>query len=310
MPGATETLFALGAGDMVVARSHECDYPPEAVSVPVVTSSLGDASLPAALTDEAFAAAPHDPHGIFAVDATALAAAVPDVVIVGRQCPECSGDGGATGACAMPAGARVVVTDPRSLDGVLASMVDVAAIIGANAAGRELAAVNRSRLNWVASVVKDLAPPRVAVIEWADPMYSPGNWTPEIVEAAGGLNVFGEAGRHSRRSDPKELDAARPDVIVLAFCGFGLHETQARFREVTNDTTFVKATRFARTYAVDGSAFFSRPGPRLVAGVELMAWILHRPHDRLRPPVGRGARLIEAGWVDVASLPVLTNAPA
>jgi iron complex transport system substrate-binding protein len=275
-----------------------------------VTSSLVDATLPCDLIDEAFTAAPKDPHGTFAVDVTALRDTSPDVVMVGSQCPECAGDRPASGACTMPAGARVIATNPRSLDGVLASIVDIAAGAGISAAGRALAAGQRAKLNWVAATVKDFVPPRVAVIEWPDPMYAPGNWTPEIVEAAGGTNVFGAAGGSSRRSNVDELAAARPEVVVLAFCGLTLHETQARFREVTKDPGFVRATRFVRTYAVDGSVFFSRPGPRLVSGVELLAWMLHRPDDRLRPSVGRGARLIEAGWVDVAALPVIVETTA
>jgi iron complex transport system substrate-binding protein len=295
---------------MVVARSHECDYPPQAAAVPAVTSSLVDGALPSAIIDEALAAAPKNPHGIFEVDEPALEDASPDVVIVSSTCPECGGGEPASGACSMPAGARVVAINPRDLNAVLASVVDVATIAGMSAAGQALAAAHRSKLSWLASVVEGLTPQRTAVIEWAEPLYAPGNWTPDIIEAAGGISVFGAAGQNSQISNTDELSAARPEVVVLAFCGFDLHETQARFRELARDSAFVRATRFARTYAVDGSVCFSRPGPRVLASVELMAWILHRPDDRLRPPVGRGARLIEAGWVDVAALPVVVETPA
>jgi iron complex transport system substrate-binding protein len=210
----------------------------------------------------------------------------------------------------MPPKSRVVSSDPHSLDEILTSIIEVAAAAGRAQEGRALAARLRSRLHWVTSIVTELDAPRVAVIEWPDPLHAPGHWVPEMVEVAGGINVLGGVERSTKPITLDDLAKARPDVIVAAFRGFSLYETQAHFKQLAADPGFAHVTRSARIFAVDGSAFLGRPGPRVVEGIELLAWSLHRPHPRLRPPVGRGAKLIEAGWVDVSSLPLSVPATA
>ena len=303
VPATTEILTAIGLDDSIVARSHECAHP----SAPAVTSSAIDSTLPASAIDRAVTSL-NDAHTIYTLHSEALAKSAPDIVFTQDLCEVCAADRRAVEACSLPTGTQVHSSDPSSLDDVLDSIIDVAAAVGQAEKGRALAARLRSRLHWVDSVVADLDAPRVAVIEWPDPIFTAGHWVPEMVEAAGGISVFGTKGESSRPATMEELAAARPDVVVIAFCGFDLYEGQARFKELIAQPGFAESTRFARTFAMDGGAFFSAPGPGLVDGVELMAWSLHRPSDRLRPPVGRGAKLIEAGWVDVASLPVTVNA--
>ncbi len=297
-------------GDGVVARTHECDFPQDAAQIPPVTSSLIQTGLPSALIDKAVRASVTDAHTIYAIDEEALAGTTPDLVVAQSLCSVCAVDTATVERCSMPSAAAVASFDPTNLEEVLASIGDIAAVAGAGATGQAIVARLRSRLHRLTSLVTELEPPRVAVIEWPDPLYAPGHWVPEMVEAAGGINVFGTSGQASQPTTVAELAAAQPDVIVLAFCGYNLYETQARFKELTANPDFVEATRFARTFAVDASAYFSRPGPRLVDGIELLAWALHRCHPRLQPPVGRGAKLIEAGWADVASLPLSAAAPA
>lgn len=293
-----------------MARTHECDFPQEAARISPVTSSLVPTDTPSALIDKAVSASVADAHTIYAIDEEALAKAAPDLVVTQSLCSVCAVDTATVEKCSLPSGAAVASFDPTNLAEVLASIGDIATAAGAGATGRAIVARLRSRLHWVTSLVAYLEPPRVAVIEWPDPLYAPGHWVPEMVEAAGGINVFGATGQGSRRTTVAELAEARPDVVVLAFCGYNLYETQARFKELTASPDFVEATRFARTFAVDGSAYFSRPGPRLIDGIELLAWALHRHHPRLQPPVGRGAKLIEAGWADIASLPLAATASA
>ena len=302
VPSATEILFAVGAGDDIVAGTHECEFPLGTTPAPAVTSSLIGDGLPSALIDKAATTSVRDAHTIYSIDEHALGKAAPNLVITQSLCPGCAGD--TTESCALPSGAVVARFDPTSLEEVLVSIGDVATAAGVGDAGRSVVARLRSRLHWVSSLVADFEPPRVAVIGWPNPLYAPGHWIPDMVEAAGGISVFGTGGRPSRLSSVDELAKTRPDVVVLAFCGSSLYETQGRFKELTSDPDFIEATRFARTFAVDGSFFFSRPGPRLVDGIELLAWALHRCHPKLQPPVGRGAKLIEAGWADVASLPL------
>ncbi len=310
VPSGTEILFAVGMGASVVARTHECDYPPEVRHLPAVTADVLPPGRSSAAIDEAVRAGLADRHTIYRLDADRLRELAPDVVVTQRTCPVCAVPAAAVDevVCTMPRATRVVATNPRDLDGVWESIVDVAEAVDAGTQGASLVGRIRRRLSRLARLVAGRTRPRVAVVEWPDPPYAPGHWVPGMVSAAGGEPVFGEPGAPSRPAALAELREAKPDLIVLAFCGFDLLETQARMRELARHEGWIDVARGARVVAVDGSAYFSRPGPRLVEGIGLLAWAMHRPHPELQPHPGRGAELIEAGWVDLAALPVRTTA--
>ncbi len=311
LPSSTEIVFALGKGAQVVGRSHECDFPPDAAPIPAVTADFLPSHLPAASIDAAVARGRAQEFTIYRLDQDALRACEPDVILSQSLCgvravPSHLIEEAAT---SLPKRPLVVGTDPHTLEDVLQSFITIGVAVGAEAEGRALAARIRSRLHWLAAVVSDRDRPRVAVLEWPDPIYTGGHWVPDMVDWAGGSAVLGTAGVPSRRIGIDDLGWARPDVVVLAFCGFDLYQAQARVRQLTAHPGWQEATRHARVVAIDGSSYLSRPGPRLIQGIELLAWVLHQPHSSLRPAVGRGALLIEAGWVDVSSLPVLAEAP-
>lgn len=310
VPSATEILFAVGAGGHVVGRTHECDYPPEVRHLPAVTSNLLPAGQASAAIDQAVRASLSDAHTIYRLDAERLLKLEPDLVVTQRTCAVCAvpADTVEELVCTMPRAARVVATDPRDLELVWESIVDVAEAVEAGTQGASLVGGIRRRLARLGRLLDGRPRPRVAVVEWPDPLYAPGHWVPDMVVAAGGLPVFGEAGAPSQPAGLDDLLAAKPDLVVLAFCGFDLLETQARMRELARHEGWIDVARAARVVAVDGSAYFSRPGPRLVDGVGLLAWAMHRAHPELQPHPGRGAELIEAGWVDLAALPVRTTA--
>ncbi len=311
VPSATEILFAVGKGGHVVGRTHECDYPPEVRHLPAVTADLLPPDQPSAAIDEAVRAGLADHHTIYRLDAERLRGLEPDVVVTQRTCPVCAVPAAEVeeALCVMPRAARIVATDPHELDEVWESIVDVAEAVDAGTQGASLVGRIRRRLARLDRLLAGRRQPRVAVVEWPDPPYAPGHWVPGMVSAAGGEPVFGEAGAPSRPADLAELRDAKPDLIVLAFCGFDLLETQGRMRELARHDGWIDVARGARVVAVDGSAYFSRPGPRLVEGIGLLAWAMHRAHPELQPHPGRGAELIEAGWVDLAALPVRTTAP-
>ncbi len=311
VPSATETLFAVGKGVNVVGRTHECDYPPEVRHLPAVTSDLLSTGQPSSAIDEAVRAGLADHHTIYRLDPGRLRALQPDVVVTQWTCPVCAVTAAEVDAavCTLSPAARVVTTDPRDLEDVWQSIVDVADVVEAGTQGASLVGRIRRRLARLDRLVAGRRRPRVAVVEWPDPPYSPGHWVPDMVTAAGGEPVFGEAGAPSRPAELRELADAKPDLVVLAFCGFDLLETRARMRELARHDGWIDVARSARVVAVDGSAYFSRPGPRLVEGIGLLAWAMHRAHPELQPHPGRGAELIEAGWVDLAALPVRTAAP-
>lgn len=282
LPGITEFLFAVGKGGRVVGRSHRCDYPEAAGQVPSVTVE-GGRTPP--LSAAGLVGGPASE-----IDAAELAKLDPALVI-GR--PD-----------ALPKGPWDTLTlqAPETLEDVIRQLEMVAATVAAGSEGERLTEKLRTRLARLELLLGARSRPRTAVIEWAAPLLSPGFWVPGVVEAGGGASVFGAEGEAGRIADHAELAGAEPDVIVLAFAGLTLLETQLRLRDVMKHPEWLPATRAARVIAIDARAYVSRPGPRLVEGVELIAWALHRPHPVMQPMPGRIAELIEAGWVDLAAV--------
>ena len=283
LPSATEILFAVGAGDQVVGVTHECDFPPQARELPHVTEDLLPTGLSALEIDRAVAAGVRDHHTIYRLDEELLRSLEPDVVVTQALCEVCAVPTRLVeqAVCSMPREARVVSSDPQDLEGIFASILEIGAVVGADDS-EALVASLRDRLRQVRKLVAGLPQPRVAVLEWPDPPYAPGHWVPGMVEAAGGRSVLGSSGRPSRRMAWEEILDSRPDVVVLAFCGFNLAETLGRADEIEGEP-WRRLTESVEVVAVDGSAYFSRPGPRVVDGVELLAWALHGLDD-LRPP--------------------------
>lgn len=275
VPSTTEIVAALGLAGSLVARTHECDHPPEVAAVPVVTRDLLPPGLTPAQVDEAVARSVRDAHTIYALDAEALHAARPEVVLTQSTCAVCAVDRESVDAACAMGGARVVSYDPAGLGGILDGIAAIAAALGVPGAGAALVAGLRSRLAAVADASGRGPRPRVAAVEWPDPIYAPGHWIPEMVEAAGGRSVFGAAGGRSERASAADLCASRPDVIVLAVCGYDLAATQALARALAAEPAWTPVRELGvPIVAVDGSARWSRPGPRVVEGVERLAPIL------------------------------------
>lgn len=282
LPSATEILFALGKGDRVVGVTHECDHPPEARERPAVTADLLPPGLSAARIDQAVAEGVRDAHTIYALDEERLRALEPDVVVTQALCAVCAVPTQTVeeAVCIMPRPARVLSHDPHDLGGILSSIQEIGRAVGAEEEAAELVSVLERRLAGVAEAVAGLPRPRTAVLEWPDPPYAPGHWVPDMVEAAGGMSVLGTPGRPSQRIAWEEVEEARAEMVVLAFCGFDLEETLRRLEE--DPKRWHRLAETSRLVAVDGSAYFSRPGPRIVDGVELLAWVLHGLEE-LRP---------------------------
>ena len=270
LPSVTEIACALGLRDRLVARSHECDFPPGIEDVPAVTSSrlpadaVTQAQVDAAVTDAARAG-----EALYDVDAALLARLAPDLVITQSLCDVCAVAEGAVLAAVrdLDPPARVLSLAPGRLDEVIASVQDVADAAGVPEAGHDLVASLRGRLDALRARTAGRPPVRVAAVEWIDPPWSAGHWVPDQVAAAGGVEVLVAPGARSARATWDEVAAARPDVVVLMPCGLSLAEVLDLAADVP--------PMAARIAAVDASGLFSRPGPRLVDGAEVMARILH-----------------------------------
>jgi iron complex transport system substrate-binding protein len=274
VPSATETLFALGLGDQVVAVTHECDWPPGASSLPhltttVIPEGLGPAEIDRIVRETVGAGRP-----LYELDVPRLEELAPDLVVTQAVCEVCavSYDDVVAVAATLPGKPRVLSLDPLQLDDVLNDLVRVAEAAGDPEPGRRARADAHARLASVAATTGGVERPRVAAIEWLDPPFVAGHWVPEMISIAGGLDALGRAGEKSRTADWAELEAAEVDVVLAMPCGYDARRSAEEAEAFSDRLGRLGAERLV---AVDASAYFSRPGPRLLTGVELLAAILH-----------------------------------
>jgi iron complex transport system substrate-binding protein len=283
VPSATEALFALGLGDRVVAVTHECDHPPAATELPRLTSSVIPPGLPAAEIDSRVREVTGRGEALYGLDEEVLAELRPDLIVTQALCAVCavSYDDVRAVAARIPSKPEVLSLDPETLDEVLGYLVTLADAAGEPQRGETLREALDSRLRQVEAGVAGLERPRVAALEWLEPPYAGGHWVPEMVEIAGGADVLGEPGRKSRVVEWEEIETARPEVVVVMPCG--MYADDAAEQAQLNRER-LRGLRAARVVAVDAASSFSRPGPRLVEGVELLAHILHA--DSVTVPEG------------------------
>ena len=279
LPGATEIVFALGLGDDLVGVTHECDYPADAQNKQAVVKSVVDAkSMSGAEIDRKVAELLQAGKGLYRIDEAAFAEAAPDLVITQALCEVCALDYNEVvkAAAALSHKPEIVSLNPHSLPEILDDILRVGAATGRNEAATAMVADLRQRIEQVGGREPDRRP-RVICLEWFEPLYSAGHWVPEMVALAGGHDVIGHAGEPSAKIDWRAVVDLQPEVILLMPCGFDVRRT---VRESTplralpgwND---LPAVRAQRVFALNGNAYFSRPGPRLVNGLEILARIIH-----------------------------------
>ena len=281
VPAATEVLFALGLGDRVVGVTHECDWPPEAAAKPVVTASLiqtGD--LTSEEIDRLVAATAWDGGPLYAIDEERWAEVEADVVVMQELCKVCavSTDQVEGVLRARPLEVDVLDFSPSTIDDIGETIEALGGRFDAVGEAEELTVGMRSRLDRVASALAGVESyPRVFVTEWLEPPYSAGHWVPDMVSAAGGIDVAGTSGEPSHRMRWPDVAALEPDVVVLAPCGFDLDRTLSEVvpLDLSAHLLGTPARQESRVFAVDANAMFSRPGPRVVDGVEVLAHLLH-----------------------------------
>lgn len=290
LAGATEIIAALGCLDQLVGRSHECDYPPQVCSLPVVSRvqiDIGASSseIDAQVKQLAQSQRTHDEAAlkalsIYAIDVERLQTLRPDVIFTQTQCEVCAvSEGEVVEAIQRLIGLqpRVVSLTPYRLDDVWEDVVRVGKVLGRQARAEMLVKGYRQRLEDLsAATATGGKRPRVALLEWLDPLMGAGNWAPELVAAAGGELVFGEIGQHSPWVSWDELQAADPDILVLAPCGYTLERTMVDIALLQRHPIWqsLRAVQNDRVYAIDGNAYLHRSGPRLVDSAELLGRVL------------------------------------
>jgi iron complex transport system substrate-binding protein len=284
LPSATEILYALGLGDSVVGVTHECDFPPEAAKKPPLIRPRVDPSAAPAELDRQVRELMSRGESIYSVDDVLLRSLAPDLIITQDLCHVCaaSPDDLATALSRMAFAPQVLSLQPQTLAGVWDDIRKI------GEATRRLPEADRLATNLArrvaqieASVKAIVAPaasrPRVACLEWLDPFYVGGHWIPEMVTCGGGVDLFGRAGAPSFRVTPEQVVKARPEIIVIMQCGYGVARNRDDYLRTRfpNGWADLPAVRSGRVFAVDANSYFSRSGPRLADGVAILAHFFH-----------------------------------
>jgi iron complex transport system substrate-binding protein len=267
-------LFALGLGDSVVGVTHECDHPPAASELPHLTATVLPEGLGAAGIDAAVKEIVGEGRALYSLDEERLAELEPDLIVTQAVCEVCavSYEDVVAVAARLPGAPRVVQQDPSSLREVLEDVTRLGEEAGIEASAMELRAQLEGRLSAVEAAVAGAERPRLVALEWLDPPFIGGHWVPEMIAIAGGEDVAGTAGAKSPQVEWGQLAGLEPDVAVVMPCGWYAEDSRAQAIQHWDRIDELGAER---VFAVDAASTFSRPGPRLVEGVELLAHILH-----------------------------------
>jgi iron complex transport system substrate-binding protein len=289
VPHATELLYALGLGDSVVGVTHECDYPPATAELPRITRDVLPAGLSAAEIDAAVRERTEKGEAIYLLDEEMLAELEPDLIVTQELCPVCavSYEEVRDVAKKLDPCPAVIALDPKTFGETMGDIRTLAQATDARDAALDLVARQRARVDRVRIALKGATRRRVIAIEWFDPVFIAGHWTPQMIDMAGGTDLLGFAGEHSEQLDWALLEASKPEVVVCIPCGYDGPRALAEAEQFSDR---LRALGAKEVVALDAAAYFSRPGPRLVDGLETLAHALHP--DRVTEAPGRVHRVM------------------
>ena len=281
LPSATEIVFALERGDKLVAVTHECDFPPEAARLPVITrSALDHRTQGSREIHNHISSAVHVGSSIYVLDQALLERLNPDLILTQELCDVCavSYEIVEKAVHRLEGHRRILSLEPTSLGGILETVKQVGEATGAQERAGAIVRELQERLDRIAARAQTASSrPRVFAMEWLDPPFTAGHWVPEMIRLAGGRDELAREGRPSSQIDWSRIADYDPEIIILMPCGFTLERTSEEFAGVTlpDEWLGLRAVRSKHVYAVNGSAYFNRPGPRIVEGLEILAEILH-----------------------------------
>jgi iron complex transport system substrate-binding protein len=297
LPSATEIVYALGLGDDLIGVTDECDYPPDAVTKPVISRSAlpqGRIQTPREI-DEAVRAKVGQGGQLYILDTELLRRERPDVILTQDLCRVCAVPSGQVKEALDKLGlpdAKVVALDPKTLEDVVAQIGAGGAIFDRADRASAITQTMRDRIAKVRETAKRVPSVSVFALEWSDPPFAGGHWIPDMIEVVGGIPVLAEKGQPSREVAWHEVRVAAPEVAVFMPCGYYLEEAEEEADSFLHQAEFADtpAVRNGNVFAVDATSYFSRPGPRLVDGLEILAWAVH-PDSYPSPPDGTIAKL-------------------
>lgn len=280
LPAATEIIYSLGCGNLLVGRSHECDYPLEVKNLPFCTKPKFNTDGTSNDIDARVKSLIQKALSIYYLDEKKLSDLKPDIIITQTQCEVCAvsleevQDSLALVASISP---KIISIEQNNLNDIWNSVEVISSALGAENSGISLVDKMKSNLIELNHKVQNFDTKSIACIEWIEPLMAAGNWVPELVEQAGGINLFGVAGKHSPWIDPKELFRLDPEIIIVMPCGYDLNKSLQEMGGLTNILGWEKlsAVKKNQIYIADGNQYFNRPGPRLINSLEILIEIIH-----------------------------------
>jgi iron complex transport system substrate-binding protein len=279
LPSATEILYALGLGDAVVGVTHECDFPPEAAKKPPLIRPRVDPQASPAVIDRQVTERVSRGESIYSVDAALLASLAPDLIITQDLCHVCaaSPEDLATALTRFSKRPKILSLAPHTLADVWRDIRCIGEATGRRTDAQGLAITLEQKVAAIEMKVVNEPRPRALCLEWMDPFYIAGHWVPEMVAKAGGEDVLGHVGKRSFRATPEQIAETGTEIIVVMPCGYNSRRAAAEFsfKELPSSWDKLPAIRDRRVFAVDANSYFSRPGPRLADGIELLAHLFH-----------------------------------
>ena len=279
LPSATEILYELGVGDDVLAVTHECNYPVEAKSKPrVIHSSFDPQKMSSQEIDKKVVELVSSGQDIYILDEQVLKKANPDLIVAQGICEVCSPYTREIDKAVSILGGRpqVLVLDPKNLDDILQNIITVGEKVDRLDKAQDFVLKLQKRISHIKDTSK-ISRPKVLCIEWLDPLFSAGHWVPQMVDIAGGINGISSTGEKSRKMQIDEITQFDPDIIILMPCGFDVSRTILEYEKLSEDRQWkkIKAVNRGEVYAVNANEYFSKPGPRTVTGLEILAKIIH-----------------------------------
>ena len=279
LPSATEILYELGVGDQVLAVTHECNYPKEASSKPrVIKSSFDPDKMTSHEIDNKVVELVHAQKDIYILDESVLKKANPDLIVAQGICEVCSPYTREINRAVeiLDGKPQVLILDPKNLDDILENVIEIGNKVNKTREAQDFVAKLQERILDIKEIPK-IARPKILCIEWLDPLFTAGHWVPQMVEIAGGINGISIPGEKSRRMDIDEIIKFDPDILVLMPCGFEIKRTMLEYEKLSENWKWnsLGAVKQGQVYAVNANEYFSKPGPRTVTGLEILAKIIH-----------------------------------
>ena len=294
LSSTTEIIYALGCGDRLVGRSHECDYPEEVSELPICTIPKFNVDGTSREVDDEVKSLVQSALSIYYINEKLLKELKPDIIFTQSQCEVCAVSvSDVENALKNITGlsSRVISVEPNSVEDIVNDILTIAEILNVRKKGKELVELIKAKIDSTEKIVYQKSSPSVAAIEWIDPLMAAGNWVPQLIKVAGGKNLFGEAGKHSPWMKYNDLVEQDPEIIIVMPCGYDIKKSLIEIKTLERKKGWgsLKAVRNRNVYITDGNQFFNRPGPRIIESIEILLEIIHSDFSE--------SKHIDSGWI-------------